>query len=202
MSCGVFMENTNKSMINSDTVSSIDELQQILRLQQINLTQNISSKEKSEQGFVTMIYTLETLQSLHQLAPSVIIKDDDKVIAYALVFLKEGRQIYPGFEPMFTNFEKLSWKGSPLNNYKFYVMGQICVAKEYRGKGMVELLYQKHKELFQDKFDFIVTEISTNNLRSIKAHHAVGFKTINIHTDHKGEWEVVLWDWNSPSSNS
>ena len=182
-------------MINPTTVCSIDELQQILRLQQMNLTQNISDKEKSEQGFVTMVYTLETLQELHKMEPSVIIKDDDKVIAYALVFPKEGRQIYPGFEPMFTNFEKLSWKGVPLNNYKFYVMGQICVAKEYRGKGMVELLYQKHKEIFQEQFDFIVTEISTNNLRSIKAHQAVGFNTINIHTDHKGEWEVVIWDW-------
>jgi len=182
-------------MLLSTTVKSSDELHQILLLQQRNLKQNISEKEIRLQGFVTMQFTLPMLQAMHELAPSVIIRDADKVIAYAIVLLKEGRHIYPSLEPMFINFKKISWQDKPLNSYKFYVMGQVCVVKEYRGKGVFDLLYQKHKEIYQSKFDFVITEISTANNRSLRAHERIGFKTIAKHRDELDEWDVVLWDW-------
>jgi GNAT superfamily N-acetyltransferase len=184
-------------MIYSAIVTSTDELKQILQLQQQNLKQHISEEEKKSQGFVTMSFTLPMLQAMHELAPSVIVKDDDKVVAYAIVFLKEGRHLYPNLEPMFINLEKLSWKEKPLNCYSFYIMGQICVAKEYRGKGVFELLYRKHKETYSDKFDFVITEISITNYRSLRAHKRTGFQTIAAHKDQLDEWAVVLWNWQS-----
>ncbi len=176
-------------------VTTNDELAQVLQLQQQNLKQNISQKEKEEQGFVTMVFTLPMLEAMHQLAPSIIVKDQDKVVAYAIVFLEEGRDLYPSLEPMFETLATLSWKEKPLNDYRFYVMGQICIDKNYRGKGVFEMLYQKHKEIYQPVFDFVVTEISTTNYRSIRAHERVGFQTIHIHRDELDEWSVVLWDW-------
>jgi L-amino acid N-acyltransferase YncA len=74
-------------------------------------------------------------------------------------------------------------------------MGQICVDKAYRGKGVFELLYQKHREIFEKSYDFIVTEISTRNTRSLRAHEKVGFKTIHTYRDSMDEWNVVVWDW-------
>jgi L-amino acid N-acyltransferase YncA len=74
-------------------------------------------------------------------------------------------------------------------------MGQICIDKTYRGKGVFKMLYDKHREMNKDVYDFIVTEISTGNLRSIKAHQKTGFKTIHTYLDHMDEWNVVLWDW-------
>jgi len=135
------------------------------------------------------------LEKLHAVAPTVIIKDDDAVVAYAMVLLQEGRKAYPDLEPMFVNFENLSWRGKPLYDYNFYAMGQICVDKAYRSKGLFDMLYQKHKEIYQHEFDFIVTEISTSNSRSLNAHKRVGFVTINTFTDPLDEWDVVLWDW-------
>jgi hypothetical protein len=182
-------------MIHATTVSTNDELQQILDLQKRNLKQNISEGEKDEQGFVTLLFNLPMLQQLHAVAPSIIIKDNDKVIAYAMVVLQESRKVYPDLEPMFTSFEKLSWQKKKLYDYRFYVMGQVCVDKAYRRKGLFDLLYQKHKEIYRNQFDFIITEISTSNHRSLKAHKRVGFVIINTFTDPIDEWDVVLWDW-------
>jgi L-amino acid N-acyltransferase YncA len=182
-------------MIYATTVSTPKELQQILELQKRNLKQHISEAEKDEQGFVTMSFSTEMLEKFHSFAPSIIIKDDGKVIAYAIVLLQEGRQSYPGLEPMFINLEKLQWKEKSLYNYKFYVMGQICIDKEYRGIGLFDKLYMKHKEIYQQQYDFIVTTISTSNFRSLKAHKRVGFVPINRFTDPLDEWDVVLWDW-------
>lgn len=183
-------------MLYATTVSGTPELQQLLLLQQQNLKTAVSEQEKKEQGFVTMPFTLEMLLAMHAFAPSIIVKDNDILAGYAIVFLKEGRAIYPAMESMFANFEKISWKGKPFNSYRYYIMGQICIAKPYRGKGVFDMLYEKHKELYQPAYDCIVTEISASNYRSLRAHERIGFKTISTHSDAIDTWNVVVWDWN------
>ncbi len=182
-------------MLNSKQVSSDEELKQILLLQRANLKINITQEEIRNEGFVTMVFNMEMLKAMHALAPSIIVKDAEKLAGYAIVFLIEGRHLYPTLEPMFINFEKIVWHERPLNTYNFYVIGQICVAKEYRGGKVFDMLYHKHKEIHKDNFDFVITEISTSNHRSLKAHERVGFKKISTHKDEMDEWDVVLWDW-------
>jgi hypothetical protein len=183
-------------MLIATTVSTDRELKQILSLQEENLQQNISEDELKSQGFVTMHHSPGVLKSMHDVAPAVIIKEDENVVAYALTMFCECRAMFPPLEPMFAKFDELEWKGKPLSAYRYYAMGQICVAKPYRGKGLVQMLYDKHKEVYGPGFDFILTEIATRNHRSLKAHENIGFKTIDIYSDVLDEWAVVLWDWN------
>jgi len=182
-------------MIHSTLVNSKSELQQILDLQEQNLPKNISAEELRSQGFVTFQHDLETLQQFHQLAPSVIVKDNDKVVAYALTVVNEARHIFPPIESMFVLLDNLQWKDQPFHNFRYYAMGQVCVVKDYRGKGVFEMLYQQHKRSYSHKFDLLVTEISTKNHRSLRAHEKVGFETIIIEKNELDEWAVVAWDW-------
>jgi len=59
----------------------------------------------------------------------------------------------------------------------------------------VNMLYQKHREVYSNQYDFILTEISTSNLRSLKAHEKMGFETIYTYQDSVDEWNVVVWNW-------
>lgn len=182
-------------MLRATITETTDDLQQILRLQEENLAQNMDEDEVRSQGFVTIHHDLATLEQMHRLAPSVIIKDDEQVVAYALTMLQECRNLIPDLEPMFSSFEKINWENKPLTHYRFYVMGQVCVAKTWRGKGLFEMLYEHHKKIYQSQFDLLVTEIALRNGRSIRAHEKVGFKTIHVHRDSLDEWVVVAWDW-------
>jgi len=177
------------------TVSSTDELQQILDLQQLYLTGQTDSAEEKDQGFLTVKHSYNMLQQIHELSPSVIVKDGDKVIAYALVMTKDCQHFIPVLVPMFESFNNIQFKEQPLSSYSFYVMGQVCVHKDYRGMGIFQMLYQHHQLLFSKQFDFVLTEISTRNARSIRAHEKVGFKTIYTFRDTTDEWAIVLWDW-------
>ena len=181
-------------MLYSTHVHTVKELEEILSLQQQNLPKNISAEELRAQGFVTFQHDLETLQQFHQLAPSVIVRDDDKVVAYALTVVNEARHIFPPMESMFVLLETLQWKGQPFQNFRYYEMGQICVAKDYRGKGVFEMLYQQHKRSYSHKFELLVTKISTKNHRSLRAHEKVGFQTVVVEKDELDEWAVVAWD--------
>jgi ribosomal protein S18 acetylase RimI-like enzyme len=182
-------------MLTAGLAKTESDLRQILSLQELNLKQNISAQEKATEGFLTMQFSMEMLRQLHDLAPSVVVRDGNNIIAYAIVLLKEGRKAYPDLENMFLHLETISWLGKPLYDYKYYVMGQICVDKNYRGQQVFSMLYNKHRELYKERFDFIVTEISTSNHRSIRAHEKTGFQTIHTYRDYMDEWNVVLWNW-------
>lgn len=182
-------------MLYATVVSSDSEIDQIYRLNQQNLKQNLSQQEAEQEGFVTWLYSIELLKQMHQLAPSVIVKDDDKVIAYALATPKESRLFHRDLDTFLTNLEMVQYTSMPLQSYSFYLMGQICIAKEYRGKGVFAMLYHHHKEVYSNRYQMLVTEISVHNHRSQKAHEKVGFKTIHTYKDAMDSWNVVLWDW-------
>ena len=182
-------------MLKSTIVTSDAELEEILLLQQQNLPKNISAEELRSQGFVTFQHDIEILRQFHQLAPSVIVKDDDRVVAYALTVVNEARHVFAPMESMFQLLETLQWNNKPFTSYRHYEMGQICVAKDYRGKGVFEMLYQQHKISYSHLYDLLVTKISTKNHRSLKAHEKVGFEIVTMEKDKLDEWVVVVWDW-------
>ena len=175
--------------------STEDELAQIHALNKANLKQNLTIDEKEKEGFVTWLYPLELLKKMHTLSPSILAKVDNKVVGYALATVKKARTFHPDLDVMFDHIGKIELDNKPLLSYNFYCMGQICIDKGFRGKGLVNLLYQKHKEIYSSQYDFLLTEISTSNQRSIKAHQNIGFKTIHAYTDGMDEWNVVIWEW-------
>src|SRR5918993_6101826 len=98
-------------MLTAGLTESTADLRQILALQEKNLKQNISADEKATEGFLTMQFSLPMLEQLHALAPTVVVRDDDQIVAYAIVLLKEGRTAYPDLETMFIHLETLEWRG-------------------------------------------------------------------------------------------
>src|SRR4051812_30178293 len=182
-------------MLNTTLVTSMNELHQIQALNQRFLKKNISVKEREAEGFLSWLYSIELLKAMHDLAPSIIVKEAENVVAYALVTLKEASSFHRDLGQMFLYLEPVLYKGHPLSTYNYYCMGQICVAEGFRGRGIVPMLYQKHREVYGSQYDFILTEISTANPRSLKAHEKTGFETIHTYRDHMDEWNVVVWDW-------
>lgn len=171
------------------------ELRQILSLQQVNHIQNLSPDEHQANGFVTVVHSFELLQKMNDNVPQIIASENGKVVGYALVMLKEFSSWIPVLRPMFDMFKELSYAQKPLDSYSYYVMGQICIAESHRGQGIFERLYQKHKEVYSKKFELCLTEVSVRNLRSMKAHEKVGFKTIHTFKDETDTWNILSWDW-------
>jgi len=70
------------------------------------------------------------------------------------------------------------------------------VGKNFRGQGLFDRSYDAYKQFFQGNYEFAITEIATINLRSMKAHERIGFKTIYTYADSTNtDWNVVVWDW-------
>ncbi len=176
---------------------SNEELQQILALQQINLPKNISQEESKEQGFVTVEHNFPLLSSMNESAPQIIASAAGKVVGYALVMLESFSAKIPVLIPMFKMLSTLPYQGKSFGEYRYYVMGQVCVDKAYRGQGLFDGMYQEQRRQLSGAYDFVVTEVATRNTRSMRAHERVGFETIHVYTDpdHGEEWAIILWNW-------
>lgn len=175
--------------------ATADELKQILALQTANHKDTLSAESQKENGFVTVRHDPELLAKMNTAARQVIAMDGDWVIGYALVMLREFSPLIPVLTPMFDLFNTLSYQGRALSSYKYYVMGQVCVAESHRGKGVFHQLYDGHRKFYSSQFDVCLTEVSSSNLRSMRAHEKVGFKTIHSFEDHTDRWNILAWDW-------
>ena len=180
-------------MIEARPVRGEGELEQILELQRANLARNLTPQEIAAQGFVTVEHSLEVLKRMHAIAPSIIATDGEALAGYALVMPAGCRAFIPILEPMFQRVEALG-----LFRERFYVMGQICVAEGWRGRGIFDLLYRAHRQYLRSSYDCTVTEVATRNTRSMRAHARVGFAVIDRYRDATDEWALIRWDWSDP----
>jgi len=176
-------------------VEHTEQLKQIAHLSAVNLRSVIDETTKADQGFLTWEYKTELLEAMHAFAPSVIATYEGVVVGYALVATHAMSGVHQEMKLMLDNLSNLTYLGKPMNDYRYYMMGQICIDKEHRGKGLFEKLYQHHRTVYSKQFDILLTEVSTSNHRSMRAHEKVGFKTIHTYHDHMDEWNVVVWDW-------
>ena len=174
------------------TAASDKDIQGILNLQKQNLPRNISVDEAASQGFVTVDHDFDTLKDMNQDHPHIIAKDQDQVVAYALVMLRKFSSRIPVLVPMFNRIEKLQYRGQMISPEQYFIMGQVCVDKPYRSLGVFAALYTHMREQMKAHFKYIITEIADTNKRSLRAHEKVGFTTIETYTSDGTVWHIVL----------
>ena len=182
-------------MIEIKRVTEFSELQGIRNLQEENLTVNISPEEAVSQGFLTAAYTIEFLQEMNDSSPSIVAKDGDVVVGYALVATQSVRSKHDLLEGLFDSIDRCEYQGQLLKDEKYVVVGQLCVAKEYRGQGLVNDLYGHFRDCLKDEYKYLVTDVAQANTRSLKAHKKRGFEVINELTYGGFGWDIVLWNW-------
>jgi len=175
--------------------NSQEELIEILKLQEKNHRETISLEEGLKNGFLSVRHDLKLLEEMNAKSPQIIAKADQKVVAFAMVMLDDFKFSLPALVPLFKTLDEVFYKGKLITQYKYYVMGQICIDEKFRSKGIFDKLYLKHKEVYSGQYEICVTEISSRNLRSMKAHKRVGFEVVHTFKDDLDEWNVVVWNW-------
>ncbi len=171
------------------------QLAGILRLQAANLRRNLSDDEAAREGFVTAEYTLEVLAAMHAVAPSIVATDAGEVVGYALVSERTLGMTHPLLRSLFEATDAMTRNGTPMRDVRYAVCGQLCVAKSHRGLGLVDRMYGAFRTTYMDRWDALVTDVVTDNPRSLRAHARVGFEVLTTIPYGGADWHIVLWDW-------
>jgi len=162
------------------------ELEEILSLQKENLPNALSKKEIEKEGFVTVSHTLDLLSTMNEVCPHIIAKNNDKVIGYALCMHPRFGDDIAILKPMFKEINSVLSQGE-----KYMVMGQVCIDREYRKKGVFQNLYKKMQEVIKPYYNCIITEVDALNKRSLNAHYAIGFVELKTYNSNGQKWHLL-----------
>ena len=172
-------------MVQFKRADTEDELRQILRLQRANLPTSVPTELHKTEGFVTVEHTLDLLERMNVACPHFIVKSGDRVVGYALSMHPKFGDEIDVLIPMFSEIKK------HYSDDDFMVMGQICIDKDFRGKGLFRKLYTEMLQGIQPDFSVIITEIDLENSRSLNAHYKIGFQTISTYQSDGHEWALI-----------
>jgi len=180
-------------MVTYHRCSTENELRQILKLQRENLPTAVSEDRKKTDGFVTVLHTFDLLKAMNNTCPHILAKENKTVVGYALCMDPKFSNMIEVLKPMFKEIESaLSESTTPLTtNSNYIVMGQVCIATDYRKQGIFRKLYETMKREVLPPYESIITEVDTTNTRSLNAHYAVGFQKLSTYRANDQDWELI-----------
>lgn len=182
-------------MIGIRTSQSVSDLVGIKTLLSENHASNLSKKEQSSEGFVTINYSLDDLKALHEIAPSIIAVDDNKVVGYALAATRDSIGIDQMLDDLIQFVDNTSYRSIRLGKSSYIVVGQLCVSKSHRRQKIAQKIYKGFQQTYSNDYNYCITSVDSKNRGSLKAHLLRGFTEMQTTRYKSNTYSVVLWDW-------
>jgi predicted GNAT superfamily acetyltransferase len=141
----------------------------ILRLQSANYLPNVAPKDRSD-GFLSAEFSAEQMAAIAEDLGIVIAAESGKVAGYLCAFRNEFDHGSPVLAEMLGRYDRVQFNGRSLSSYRSYIYGPVCIAREYRGRGILRRLYDAQKNDLTGGFDAGVAFVSRANPHSLQAH--------------------------------
>ena len=181
-------------------VAKSNDIGGIAALQELYLVSNLSEKEK-ESGFVTTRFTTEQLAEIIEQEGLFIAKDDKKIIAYIFGGSWNFFNQWPIFNHMTALFPSLSFLDFDITTTNSFQYGPICIAKEYRGKGLIKLFFEFMRIHMVKKYPLSLTFINKTNIPSTKAHtEKLKWSIISEFQFNNNNYFILAYDMSKPVS--
>lgn len=150
-------------------IAKLSDIEGVLALQKLYLVTNLTEEEKKS-GFVTTPFSFEQLTYVIQNEELFIAKDNNIIIAYIFAGGWNFFSQYPIFEYMISLFPELKFLDFEINSTDSFQYGPVCIDKKYRGKGLINLLFEFMRIRVVKKYPLSLTFINKTNIPSYKAH--------------------------------
>ncbi|MEO9076993.1 MAG: GNAT family acetyltransferase [Gelidibacter sp.] len=161
-------------------IGTNEDINGILSLQERYLYRNLSESER-EKGFVTTPFTIPQIEEIIKQNGIFIAENEiDGLIAYAFAGSWSYFEQWEIFNFMVSRFPELSFNGNQITTDNSFQYGPICIAEKYRGKGLLNQLFEEMRIEFLKKYPISITFINKVNAISEKAHtKKLGWKIID-----------------------
>jgi hypothetical protein len=152
------------------SLATLKDIEGILLLQEKNLFSNLTPNERKN-GFVTTPFTINQIKEiLKQQGLFVAKNNNNNIIAYAFagnwIFFKQ----WDIFNYMIARFPKLAFNNKNITTKNSFQYGPVCIDKNYRGKGILNLIFEEMRIEFVKKYPISITFINKINVISKQAH--------------------------------
>jgi hypothetical protein len=141
----------------------------ILNLQSANYIANLSAHER-EQGFLSGQFTPEQTAQIAKDLGTIVAVMDDQIVGFVCAFRNEFETGSPVIAKMLESYDRMIFEGSALSSFRSYIYGPVCLARDFRGRGLLRGLYEAQKKDLAGQFEIGVAFVSRSNPHSLDAH--------------------------------
>ena len=166
----------------------------MLALHALNHTKNLALDARAD-GFFTIDITLSDLEFLHEMRSAWAARDAQKgaLAGYVLAAPWDFYARWPMFRTQTDRFP-LAFESTQLTVENSFQYGPICVAQEFRGRGLVADLLETVKARYREDYRFGATFINVANARSMAAHRKLGFATVDRWQTNGNDYETLAFE--------
>lgn len=151
-------------------IGNKNDIDGILSLQKKNLYSNLTEIERKN-GFVTTPFTVNQIEEIIKENGIFIAENEnDLIIAYAFAGSWKYFEQWEIFNFMVSRFPKLSFNTKKITTENSFQYGPVCIDKNYRGNGLLNLIFEEMRIEFYKKYPISITFINKVNAISEKAH--------------------------------
>src|SRR5262245_55203655 len=134
----------------------------IIRLNEANFIGNLAEEERKD-GFLSAVFTLEQTAAMAEDLGTTLATVDGGLSGFLCAFRNEFPHGSPVVAKMIESYDRMRFEGSPLNHFKSYVYGPVCIDRVFRGKGLLRGLFEAQKKDLVGQFDIGVALVSRDN---------------------------------------
>jgi predicted GNAT superfamily acetyltransferase len=95
---------------------------------------------------------------------------DDQIVGFVCAFRNEFETGSPVIAKMLESYDRMVFEGRALNSFRSYIYGPVCLARDFRGRGLLRGLYEAQKKDLAGLFEIGVAFVSQSNPHSLDAH--------------------------------
>lgn len=151
-------------------LGNIKDIDGVLALQEKYLYRNLNEIERQD-GFVTTPFTVSQIEDIiDQNGLIIALNENDIIIAYAFAGSWKYFEQWELFNYMVSRFPKMSFNGNKITTENSFQYGPVCIDKEYRGNGVLNIIFEEMRIEFIKKYPISITFINKINVISEKAH--------------------------------
>ena len=143
----------------------------IVRLQRANYIGNLSAEERRE-GFLSAEFSLEQVAAIASDLGIAIVTIDDELAGCLCAIRREFDHGSPVVAKMLASYDQASFESKPVSAFNSYIYGPVCIARQYRRRGLLHGLVNFQKEDLAGQFEIGVALVSHSNDHSMQAHVA------------------------------
>ncbi len=168
----------------------------ILELQRVNLAENVSEEKKKTRGFVSVRCTPELLNKIILQEKITVATVGEKLAGYLMPMTVEHAATIPLLDPFLEKVRILQFEGKQIHEYRYCIIGQVCVDEEFSGKGIAGKLYAELKTRLASQYDLGISEVGSNNPNSLHVHlDKIGLQDVETYSADGRDWHIVILDF-------
>jgi predicted GNAT superfamily acetyltransferase len=141
----------------------------IIRLQRADYIGNLTEEERRE-GFLSAEFSLEQVAAIATDLGIAVVTVGDEIAGCLCAFRREFDHGSPVVAKMLEAYEQARFEAKPLSAFNSYIYGPVCIAREYRRRGLLRGLYEFQKRDLAGRFEVGVALVSHDNPHSMQAH--------------------------------